>query len=81
MEKLSEKTYDVVLVNIVADVIIGLAPILPDFLRDDTLLILSGILDSRLGDVLAALEAAGLTLVSIREKEEWRCVTARRNSK
>ena len=81
MEQLSEKTYDVVLVNIVADVIIGLSPILPDFLGDDTLLILSGILDSRLGDVLAALEAAGLTPVSIREKEEWRCVTARRNSK
>lgn len=81
MEQLSEKTYDVVLVNIVADVIIGLAPILPDFLGDDTLLILSGILDSRLGDVLAALEAAGLTVASIREKEEWRCVTARRNSK
>ena len=81
MEQLSEKTYDVVLVNIVADVIIGLAPILPDFLGEDTLLILSGILDSRLGDVLAALEAAGLTLASIREKEEWRCVTARRNSK
>ena len=81
MERLSEKTYDLVLVNIVADVIIGLAPILPDFLGDDTLLILSGILDSRLGDVLAALEAAGLTVASIREKEEWRCVTARRNSK
>ena len=81
MEKLSEKTYDVVLVNIVADVIIGLSPILPDFLSEDTLLILSGILDSRLGDVLAALEAAGLTVASIREKEEWRCVTARRNSK
>ena len=81
MEQLSEKTYDIVLVNIVADVIIGLAPILPDFLGDDTLLILSGILDSRLGDVLAALEAAGLTVASIREKEEWRCVTARRNSK
>ena len=81
MEQLSEKTYDVVLVNIVADVIIGLSPILPDFLGGDTLLILSGILDSRLGDVLAALEAAGLTVASIREKEEWRCVTARRNSK
>ena len=30
---------------------------------------------------IAALEAAGLTVASIREKEEWRCVTARRNSK
>lgn len=78
MEKLAEKKYDVVLVNIVADVIIGLSPILPEFLGDTTTLILSGILDSRLPDVLAALEKAGLTVTGIREKEEWRCVTARK---
>ena len=81
MEALSKKAYDVVLVNIVADVIIGLAPVLPDFLNENTILILSGILDSRLNDVLSALEAAGLTVTGIREKEEWRCVTARRDSK
>ena len=81
MEKLSERAYDVVLVNIVADVIIGLSPVLPDFLSENTILILSGILDTRLGDVLSALEAAGLTVTGIREKEEWRCVTARRDSK
>ena len=78
MDRLAEKEYDVVLVNIVADVIIGLSPVLPEFLTEKTTLILSGILDTRLSDVLAALEKAGLTVTGIREKEEWRCVTARK---
>ena len=78
MERLSQKEYGLVLVNIVADVIIGLSPVLPEFLGEDTVLICSGILDVRLPEVLEALEKAGLTVTAIREKEEWRCVTARR---
>ena len=78
MRKLAEGEYDVLLVNIVADVIISLSPILPDFMAERTLLICSGILDSRLADVTDALEAAGLTVTAIRSKEEWRCVTAKK---
>lgn len=78
MERLSKNRYDVVLVNIVADVIIGLSPVLPDFLTENSVLILSGILDTRLPDVLAALEQAGLTVTGIAQKEDWRCVTAKR---
>ena len=78
MERLSQKEYGLVLVNIVADVIIGLAPILPEFLGKDTKLICSGILDNRLEDVLEALTRAGLTVTGTKEKEEWRCVTARK---
>ena len=80
MDRLAGDTYDLVLVNIVADVIIGLAPILPKFLKEDTLLICSGILDTRLEDVTAALEKAGLTITKIKAKEDWRCVSARRRS-
>ena len=78
MEQLAAQEYDLVLVNIVADVIIGLAPYLPHFLTEKSTLILSGILDIRLPDVLEALEQAGLAVVSIREKEDWRCVRAGR---
>ena len=77
MATLAAKKYDLVLVNIVADVIIALAPILPNFLQTDTTLICSGILDVRLADVLAALEKAGLTITQIRQKEDWRCVCAK----
>ena len=78
MHRLSQDHYDLLLVNIVADVIIGLSPILPDFMGEHTLLICSGILDSRLDDVTAALEKAGLTITEIRAKKEWRCVLAKR---
>ena len=78
MAQLAAREYDLVLVNIVADVIIGLAPILPNFLTPSCHLICSGILDVRLNDVLAALEKAGLTVTAVKEKEDWRCVTARK---
>ena len=78
MASLAAAEYDVVLVNIVADVIIGLSPVLPNFLTEKSELICSGILDTRLEDVKTALTAAGLTITSVREKEDWRCVTARK---
>ena len=78
MERLSRGTYDFVFVNIVADVIIGLAPVLPEFLQENSVLICSGILHDRLGDVKAALERAGLRITSVREKEDWRCATAQK---
>ena len=79
MQRLAAREYDLVLVNIVADVIIGLAPILPNFLTDRSTLICSGILDVRLPDVTAALEKAGLTITAVKAKEDWRCVAAKRS--
>ena len=78
MDRLAAGTYDLVLVNIVADVIIGLSPVLPHFLSENSTVICSGILDTRLSDVTAALENAGLTVTSQRSREDWRCVTAKR---
>ena len=76
MDTLAAGWYDLVLVNIVADVIIGLAPVLPHFLNESSTLICSGILDTRLSDVLDALTAAGLTVTATKAKDDWRCVTA-----
>ena len=76
MDKLAAEDYDLVLVNIVADVIIGLAPILPNFLSSKSLLVCSGILDVRLEEVIHALETAGLTVTAVKQKEDWRCVAA-----
>ncbi len=77
MARLAQREYDLVLVNIVADVIIGLAPVLPGFLTEKSTLICSGILDVRLPDVLCALKNAGLTVTDVMEKEDWRCVSAK----
>ena len=80
MGRLSQTRYDLVLVNIVADVIIALAPVLPGFVGQTGTVICSGILDTRLKEVTAALERAGLTVLQIRAKEDWRCVIAKRKS-
>ena len=78
MDRLCREEYDLVLVNIVADVIIALAPILPAFLSQHTTLLLSGILDSREADVRTALEQAGLTVVQTKAKEDWRSLKVRK---
>ena len=78
MSQLQQRHYDLVLVNIVADVIIALSGVLPQFMDPGSTLICSGILDTRLNDVLAALQAAGLTVTATYAKEDWRCVTAKR---
>ena len=80
MEKLRQQSYDLVLVNIVADVIIGLSPVLPAFLTDSSILLCSGILDVRLEDVKAALEKAGLEILEVKAKEDWRSIRAKRRS-
>ena len=78
MERLQQDRYDVVLVNIVADVIISLSPVLPKLLDENSILLLSGILETRLADVTAALTRAGLTVTRIESGDEWRCIRAKR---
>ena len=68
--------YDVVLANIVADVIIPLAPHVPQFLKPGGIFICSGILDVRLHEVHAALKRAGLRILSTDAQEDWRRVAA-----
>ena len=80
MDRLAAQHYDLVLVNIVADVIIGLAPVLPKFLNETTTLLCSGILDTRLQDVTAALQKAGIEIVATKAKEDWRSICARRRT-
>lgn len=56
--------YDIICANIVADVIIRLCDTIGQFMHAGTRLLCSGIIDTREGDVLAALEAHGLRVES-----------------
>ena len=78
MARLSAGGYDLVLVNIVADVIIGLSPILKAFMKPDGRVICSGILDVREEEVIQALEHSGLEILERKAKEDWRSLLARR---
>ena len=76
MQKLAGEGYDIVLANIVADVIIPLAPVVPYFVKPNGLFICSGILEQRLPEVESAIRAAGLTIHSVRKIEDWCQITA-----
>ena len=77
MERLGDG-YDIVLANIVADVIIPLSPVVPHFLTKEGVFICSGILDTRFDEVSAAIERAGMRIVSSDRQEDWRRITAMR---
>ena len=69
---------DVVIANIIADVIIGLAAPVKPFIREGGLFICSGIAADRIQDVLDALAAAGYRVTDTLARGEWRAVAARR---
>lgn len=77
MEQLCQTKYDVVLANIVADVIIPLAAVVPSFLKDSGVFICSGILNTRLSEVLHALDNAGLCVTAQQEENDWCCLSAK----
>ena len=63
--------YDVVVANIVADVIIGLAPMVQQFLKPGGLFLCSGIIDTRAGEVADALRQNGWEIETTRSGEGW----------
>ena len=64
--------YPLVLANIVADVIIPLAPHVPALLAEGGVFVCSGIIDGREDDVAAAIEKAGMTVKEHHRMEEWK---------
>lgn len=70
-------TYDVVIANIVADVIIGLSSFVRQFMKENATFICSGIILERLDEVTLALEQAGLHIIEIRKDKDWAAVTCR----
>lgn len=62
---------EVMTANITADILCRLAPSIPKNLKQGGTLILSGIIDSKLAQVVAVYEGLGLRLVEQKKKGEW----------
>ena len=69
--------YDAIAANIVADVIIRLAPLAKRLLRKDGPFVVSGVIDEREADVTAALLQNGFAIESIDRAESWVAILAR----
>ena len=70
--------YDIIVANIVADVIIGMAPMFWEKLVPGGVLICSGILNERADEVRAALETAGFAILSHENSEDWSAFSAKK---
>ena len=68
--------YDMVLANILAEVLIPMAPAAAAAMKEGGVLIMSGILEGKETAVAQALEKEGLTVTDIGSQGEWRSVTA-----
>lgn len=69
-DKISGK-YDIVCANIVADVIIRLLPDVGQFMTEDGILIVSGIIDIRKEDVLSAVAENGFRIEAEAYRDNW----------
>ncbi len=65
---------DIIVCNIMAEVLIAFAPYIGGNLKDNGLIILSGILTDRMDKVISSYEENGFTLVDKKIKGEWSCL-------
>lgn len=72
--------YHVCCANIVADVIIRLAPDIGAFMESDGVLIVSGIITERAEETVSALESAGWHLIDERRENGWFAGALKRSS-
>ncbi len=77
IEKLSERKYDVITANIVADVIIAVSPAARGLLKEDGVYITSGIIEDRIDDVENALKNNGFDIQKVLRRADWACIISK----
>lgn len=73
--------YDIVVANILAEVLVGLTPVIVKYLKPGGIYITSGIIDDKEEVVVDAVKQAGLTVLEVTYQGEWVSVTAKRPGK
>ena len=69
--------YDVITANIVADIIIRLLPDIGAFMHKDTVLVISGIIDERCGDVYKSINENGFIITEEIHENGWCAISLR----
>lgn len=69
-----KKIYGIVLINIVADIVCEMLPMISQSL--DGKIVCSGIISERKDKVLNALNKNGFTVLEVKEKNDWVCIIA-----
>lgn len=71
-------SYDIVVANILADVLVPLTPVIVHHLKSGGVYITSGIIDDKEDVVREAVTGAGLEILDVTHQGEWVCVAARK---
>ena len=71
--------YDIITANIVADVLIAMKDYFVRYLKENGTLIISGIIEERMDEVIDAVESAGFTKLDVNIREGWAAVKLARN--
>lgn len=66
--------YNIIVANIVADVLIAMKDFFARYLADDGVLIISGIIEIRMNEVVEAVESAGFKMTESNISEGWAAV-------
>lgn len=77
VEKL-EDNYDIILANIVAGIIVEMAPLFYSLLKVGAFLISSGIICERENEVKQALENAGFKIITATREDDWSAIVAQK---
>lgn len=75
--KIGFNRYDMIAVNIIAQIIMGMSPIFPKFLKKGGLIIASGVIKKYVDDVVKNFEVLGFKILEINDSEEWVSITAK----
>ncbi len=75
---LKDQPYDIIAANIVADVLIAMAPRLFPLLKQNGRLILSGVISERRRDVEEAFTKAGFSVDKVQQEGEWMALVLER---
>ncbi|MCX7771725.1 MAG: 50S ribosomal protein L11 methyltransferase [Clostridia bacterium] len=71
LHQLPKQAYDLIFINIIADVIIALSQDVRDYMHENTRVILSGIIKSRQNEVKEAYTALGFKIIDELAMGEW----------
>ena len=77
-DELCKTPFDIVIANIVADVILALAPNIHRYLKQNGVFLCSGVIDTRESEVADALAQNGLIITHRLAQDGWRCFVCER---
>ena len=74
---MSKAPYDLIFINIIADIIISLAKSIKDYVKSGTKVILSGIIKERKAEVIKAYSEEGFIMADEMTMGEWEAMVFR----